>query len=815
MKGRAFFWLVAFPLIATAGLAAEAAVRPAPRPLVHHPGNVFLAGEEITLSAVPGRYGMWKVLDIDGNVVAEGGEAEAGLGVGKLPVGYYTVEVEDRTSASLAVLEPLAAPVPSDGPICVQTSFAPQYILGRLSNIDEAVNLAALAGVSGIRDNAAWPWEKDEKGNPRRDGSREAESFDLLLSAVRREGLDLLVVIEPGTPDAFALPQDWGVRTRKKFPRDLRDYARFVRHVVEKGGDVVSVWEAWNEPEGIGGLHLGGEIVSAMKTFTLAARSVRPEVRTAMGMGHVPAEAMERNGYAGAVTSYHFHSHGAEGAAEKKRRALDGFADSRPVWVTEASYGAYASGEKTADLTPEEERRQARDIPKIFARSLHAGNERVFYFLFPNFGETAGKFWGVLGPRRLEPRPSYLSLAASGRLLAGARPAGGIAGLPAGLEGWAFHARPDGKSRAVLVLWAENDQKTAWQAPEGAEIYDLWGRRVTGPGERVVNGEPRFVVLPEEKLQEIALHPIRDRSAALERSIAPLCPVVADFRRPERLKNHQGESFLFPETTPRLNVDVYNFGGETLRGTWKAEAPEGFDAIIVKQPGEIPPAGRAVLEVELRRKALLSESANDSRHWLTLRGDYGTHGESLIAIPFLHSPSVTQALRTPISGDAKRWRSVAAGGTKMDIRPDGDRTLFTFQLGPAPNQTIGTTWAAPVYPLRKVEAPPSGTWGIGLTVQLAEVPEGTSIEINLVKHNGASWSCPLPFSRENAASFQQVSFVLPLQWFAHIKHRQPDSAGQLALADIAALEVAVIGLPGTRVTLGISDLHWLANPESP
>lgn len=790
--------------------------RQVPRPLEHHPGNIFLAGEDVGMKPIPGYYGPWRVRDIDGKIVAEGGEAESGISPGKLPVGFYFIEVEEKRAATLAVLAPLVVPPPSDGPICVQTSFTSQFILGRISNVEDAMSLVALAGVSGIRDNAAWPWQIDEQGNVRTDGSPEVQSFELLCSSARRFGLDLLIVVEPGTPDVFALPRDWGVRTRKKFSHDLRDYARFVRSAIAKGGADVSTWEAWNEPEGIGGTHIGSEIVSAMKVFSLAARSACPDVRTAMGMGHVPADSMSRNGYLDAISSYHYHSHGEKNAAETKRRALDGFTGNHPVWVTEASYGAYRSGDGKTHLSPEEERRQASDIPKIFARSLHAGNERIYYFLFPDFGETAGAFWGVLGSRRLEPRPAFQALAATARLLAGARPAGRAKDLPDGLEGWVFYAKPDGKSQGVLVLWGDLGTPMDWTPPEGSEVFDLWGRRVGGDGVLKIGEDPCFIVIPEEEVAEIPREPVQNRGTVRGADLSKLCPVVADFRRPDRLKNHSGGYFIFPEESPRLEIDVYNFASENLSGIWKVEPPDGFEAEILKQPSELSPEGKGTLLVELRRKGAWNETSDNVTRWLTVRGDYGNYGESLLSIPFVHCPpNLPTSAVIPINARARNWQPVAASGTDMEIRDETAGIAFQFLLGPAPNATIGTTWAAPVYTLRNAELPPPGTFGIGLNVRMLELDEGTSLELNVVKSDGAAWRCPLPFVRDQLASQQGMELVLPLSWFAHISHRIPDATALLKPEDISALEVVAIGLPETRVKILVSHLRWLvASPES-
>ena len=77
-----------------AGLVAQAPAsdRTIPRPLPSHPGNVFLAGEAVTVSALPaGDSDTWRAVDYEGRVVAEGRASGGPIELGHLPVGYYEI----------------------------------------------------------------------------------------------------------------------------------------------------------------------------------------------------------------------------------------------------------------------------------------------------------------------------------------------------------------------------------------------------------------------------------------------------------------------------------------------------------------------------------------------------------------------------------------------------------------------------------------------------------------------------------------------------------------------------------------------------
>ena len=69
-----------------------AAPRVVPRPLPSHPGNVFLAGEPVSIPAPPAGEGdTWRAVDYEGRLVAEGRVSAGPVELGPLPVGYYEV----------------------------------------------------------------------------------------------------------------------------------------------------------------------------------------------------------------------------------------------------------------------------------------------------------------------------------------------------------------------------------------------------------------------------------------------------------------------------------------------------------------------------------------------------------------------------------------------------------------------------------------------------------------------------------------------------------------------------------------------------
>ncbi len=68
----------------TARQYAHGFERTFPKPLSEHPGNIFVAGEEVVASLPAEWSGPWRVVDYDGKQVAEG-QATGKINLGRLP----------------------------------------------------------------------------------------------------------------------------------------------------------------------------------------------------------------------------------------------------------------------------------------------------------------------------------------------------------------------------------------------------------------------------------------------------------------------------------------------------------------------------------------------------------------------------------------------------------------------------------------------------------------------------------------------------------------------------------------------------------
>src|ERR1019366_4361701 len=64
---------------------AESGTRVIPRPLPSHPGNIFLAGEQVSVATPSGGGDSWRAIDYEGKTVAEGRVEEGRAELGKLP----------------------------------------------------------------------------------------------------------------------------------------------------------------------------------------------------------------------------------------------------------------------------------------------------------------------------------------------------------------------------------------------------------------------------------------------------------------------------------------------------------------------------------------------------------------------------------------------------------------------------------------------------------------------------------------------------------------------------------------------------------
>lgn len=782
--------------------------RTVPQPLPGHPGNVFLAGEAVVVSAPPDTaWTRFRVLDEAGEALGQGArEGDGGrVSPGVLPVGWYRIEFLDADGGiaawtTAAVLAPLAAPTPPDSPVCIDTAMA-WFARNNAGKQRAFASLAALAGVNWSRDRMAWGELETAPGVFAQDGA----SYDTSASAAAAEGLNVLQVFHH-TPSWAVNPDLDGDQGGGRFPRDLRDLYRFCQTMAERYRGRVQAWEPWNEANitPFGG-HLINEMCSLQKAAFLAFKAGDPEltvcwnVYAGSGSRH-HSEGVLLNEVWPYFETYNIHTYNAPADYLPDFEGPRDAASGRPVWLTECGIRLEAAGpDPQADLSREDESRQARFIAQSYATSLYSGVNRHFFFILGNYNERGIQF-GLLR-HDLTPRPGYVALAAAGRMLAGAQPLGRLC-LDARANAWAyvFRARPDGRPAEVLVAWA--DAAVAWPPVlkrEPVAVFDHLGRTRAAGAALELGPGTLFIVTPEGACDGLALEsppPV----AAFRGGTAS--PVVLQAELPRETARLEPQAYELTAGQPAaIPLWVYNFSGEPVEGRLAvAGAPAEWQVGIPGEPVQIPPFERIPVTLDLAmppngRAALLGD-------WLRIQGDFVPAGKPVLAFRLIGArDSLAPQHVRPVEGaaDPARWEDNIVGGATMSHRAAGDGALvFSMQFGE------GDPWSYPRLRLEPAERPAADDDGIAVTVHLAE--GGGAINVQFIEETGAAYLARLS-PPEGAEGPQRLTALFDdARWASHSR---PDANGRLDPEQVSVLLIGINSQRNSRAELVIANPAWV------
>jgi len=614
--------VVAFCVASSLAWAA-AKGRRVPRQLAPHPGNIFLADEEVVLPLSTNGPTNWRLVDYDGQTVNSGTAAAAGkVSLGRLPVGWYEVRTGDAedTSAlpmSLAVLAPLQTPTPATSPIAMDVAMAWFYARERMP---AAANLCALAGVNWVRDRLSWPEMEPQRGH-----LASPNRYDASAQAQAAAGLRQLQVNH--------VSPRWANPQRGRFPTDLRDAYNFYREVARRWRGLVEAFEPWNEAdiENFGG-HTGSEIASLQKAAYLGLKAGNPKViacQNVFALSRRPIlEDFQENAAWPYFDTFNLHHYVGLDAYEKVYGEFRSVSAGKPLWVTECNVPVRWSGdEKLKEPSPADLRVQAERVAGVFATALHQGGAPVFYFLFPHYVEGQTQF-GIVRPD-LTPRPAYVALAAVGRLLADARPLGRLPSPDANVRAFMFAARPDGRAREVLVAWASHGAaKLGLPAPPEA-LFDLLGReRAASGAELTLTTAPVFALFPPGTAKRMNLTAPPKPAPLLK---GTLSPVVLQAIMPKEVVLLAHSAYrLDPSKPETIPIRVYNFSQREAHGRFKVQAPPGWS---VEFPAQLRLPAATDSEVKLTVCAH-NQVGTTNVDKLTIQADFGHAGRPFLALRF-------------------------------------------------------------------------------------------------------------------------------------------------------------------------------------
>jgi len=624
-----------------------------PKPLPDHPGHVFLEGEGICIplpQALTLACTQWRLLDDrqqvlrSGALPADATDRGGPLRLDVLGIGWYRLEFgstnqPDQTWTTLAVLRPLQARTPENSPVAVDSAAA-WFAHDDATKQRELANLAALAGVSWVRDRLRWREIQPQAGALKRSPT----AYDSSADAQRAAGLQVLQVFHDTPPWAQTEGQAGG-----QFATDLRRVYELGRVLAVRFKGRVAAWEPWNEANvATFGGHTVDQMCSWQKAAWLGFKAGDPEVIVGWNAtAAVPTPAHTEGVLANETwpyfDTYNIHTYDWSHAYADLWKPAREAAAGRPLWITEADRGTpHLKNPPWYDQSPRLERLKAEWMAQAYASSLFAGAQRHFHFILGNYQEPNGVQFGLLR-LDLTPRPAYVALAAVGRCLAGAQVLGRWQPAP-DVRVYAFRARPDGRERDVLVAWAEKEvdwdgrgTTTAdWKLPAHLnlqEVVDYLGRRLSTGFPAPLTSAPVFVFLPAGQASTLPLEAPPKSAAPRSGSASPVVLQLSLPRstviRVEDLPWSEGYAYQAkPGQVLDFKLHVYNFAAKAAAGRLEIiRQPPGWNTALTTADFKLTSLARAELAGTLRLPG--NVGARDG--WIALRADCGGHGRPVLA----------------------------------------------------------------------------------------------------------------------------------------------------------------------------------------
>jgi hypothetical protein len=779
-------------------------------PLAGHPGNVCLEGERLSVALTPAfAAGLaWRLCDAEGRPVANGvcGPVSRTADAGVQPVGWYRLEGVDASGkacayTTAAVLRKRVAPVPEDSPIRIDTANAWFTRTGKPESdctmMSRFGSLAALAGVSGVRDRLTWGEIETQPGV-----FLQQTRYDDSARILNGEGLQVLQVFHsaPGWARTPRLEESEG---GTRYPRDLRDSYRFCKAMAERFKGRIQAWEPWNEANipGFGG-QISDEMCSLQKASYLGFKAGDPNLTVCWNVYAGPGTALHTQGVIANAAwpyfdTYNIHSYsGVEQYLNEFATARQG-ACGKPLWISECGVHAQWDGAH-GDLSDGEEMRQAQFVPKSYASSLFAGVSRHYFFILGNYCESKVQF-GLLR-HDLTPRRGYLALAATGRLLAGARPLGRLTNGV--LRVYAFHARPDGAERDVLVVWADKGVATASFA-QGVSVeaaYDVYGRALANGLPKELGASPVFAVLPSGEAKKLKLDaPLSVLPAPGPAACSPVVMQAIVPQSQSRLDLQAYQVKVGQENT--VPLALYNLGDAPVRGTLQAEAvPTGWRVTVPPEPISLRPMERLVLALRATLPAEAGRMAVFGAP-VTVRGTFGSAGTPVLSFRLACEPgAVKPAMETPVvsAATAEAWGNNIAGGAKMTHETKNGQMVFTLDFGDQ------DPWGYPRLKLAAGERPPAGADGLMAEI---EVLEGTgTLRTQFMEDGGSTYLGELQYDFKKRGRQTVVACFDKANW---VGYSRPDADGKLMPAEICGVMIGINAQRNSRVRLAIGNVRWV------
>lgn len=795
-------WVVALSglLLSLLAFAAENQ-RPIPKPLPDHPGNTFLAGEDVVIPMLQAAAGetpavqTWRLTDYEGKTVSEGTATDGKAALGKLPVGYYELRrvVDGAPQAkrvTVGVLAPLEAPTPLTSPIGIDTASAWFYPSGPRQ--EGAASLCALAGINWVRDRLAWREMEPKKGE-----FAPKNKYDETARKQAEAGLQVLQVHH----DSPA----WASPNGKRYPLDLRDAYNFQKEMARRWKGQVLAFEPWNEADiDVFGGHTGAEMAALQKASYFGLKAGNPDVIACLNVFATPNAAiladLNDNQAWPYFDIFNLHHYCGTDGYPGVYAAFRAVSAGKPMWVSEFNAPVHWSGDKNEQEPSDADLRvQAERVAQVYTSSLHEGPAVAFYFILGHYVEGQTQF-GIIH-KDLTPRPAFLAAAAVGRLLAGAKPLGRLKDVPGNARAFAFRARPGGKERDVLVAWTTGGEAALNLPVAPAALCDHLGRTCETAGTSLkLTRAPLFACFEPDALKQ-AQRDAPPQAPPLQPDKPS--PVVLQALWPkEKVALNQSAYRISSQKAESIPVYAYNFGSGKAAGKLTVAAPEGWKCELTGEVA-LEPGERKELALTVDCQAGASALVEKVR----ISGDFGAAGEAVLSLRLMPQPLKLRegaALKLSGADDPAHWQPLVSGGSDLKITAaDGGGVLVTAKLGP------GDRWVYPVLSLDGGERPAAG-YG-GLRVTLTAVEGQAQFRAIFDEENGSGYVADFTVQPKPGETVEAVAILADAQYGAGWS--KPDDNGKLDADKIRSVKIGC-NTKGETAKYAFKNVRWVKLGQS-
>jgi len=616
-------WVVRCALMGLAIFTIGA--RSIPSPLADHPGNIFVAGESISVSVPAEGSGAWQLVDYEKKDIAHGDiPADHRVALGKLPVGYYELKPTNSQRVTIGVISKLDAPTPEDSPISIDVAMGWFY---KTEPQQRAVaNICTLAGINWVRDRMSWGEIEPQKGE-----FSQHCIYDDTARIQSEAGLKVLQV------NHIPPPWDASPDGRPRFPSDLSDVYRFYRECAARWKGKVLAIEPWNEADiPVFGGQLGCEMAALQKAAYLGLKEGNPQIIACENVFAVANENIlaDFDANEAPFDTYNLHHYVNLQKYPAFYAAHRAVSRGQPMWVTECNMPVKWGGDpKLREPTDEMLRAQSLRVAKIFASSLYQGSVNTFYFMLPDYVERQTQY-GVLH-QDLTPRPAFVALAAVGKLLAGAKPIGQLQPDDNDITAYLFHT----PKQIVLVAWtAAGDKKKLRLDVPVESVLDHLGRASNGSwaGELSIGNAPVFATMPIDPAGKLKVTPPPPAPACQPH---PALPMVLQAQLPRDDPARKQSAISLPDVGAKtIKIIAYNFFNSPAKGNVAATTTEKWGWLIRPEHLDVPAMGKQELELVVDSHGRWTDSIATVR----ISADFQNMSDkAILSLRFMRPPPAT------------------------------------------------------------------------------------------------------------------------------------------------------------------------------